>query len=628
MRWRPASLPTVPPRLAGSRPFRVLTSSVVLGLIAAIGSWNVVLLGPSSGLDPSWQAALYLAVHDGLHFGTQVVWTYGPLGFLSLPGVWFSGLAAIAFVYSALLYVALCVSVVYLLRRALGALPAFVLTLLVLAAAPGIEVPVALAGVWCLAALADDPPPFAAQLVVIGGGVLGASEILALPRSGLAILAMCAITPLGLPGRLRRLATFAGCWLLSVIVLWFVAGQGVGNVGPFVRNALQVVSGYSEAMGTTSASSLYVPGVIAVAVALTAGAWLASGPSSRRWAAAAAIGLASFDLYKESVVRQDTGHVEILLSTAIAVVLAMPRRGRWVVSGLAVAGAVVIALAAPRPLHEPLDVNPLDHLRTARTEVDQVLHPSKTEFVGAVALALQYRLAPSTLKLLHGHTVDVLPWEESLVWAYDLHWDPLPIFQDYSAYTAALDRVNADKLRSASAPQRILRENAALVDPSYATGSIDGRNPTWDPPGQALALLCNYVALQSTPRWQVLGKGRDRCGAPRLLRTDQAGNGTPIRIPDPRPGTIVYAELGRAGVSGLERLRTLVYRADFRYLTVNAGAVYRLVPGTAGDGLLMSAAPGADFPAPFGLSPRAHTISLDGMPGTVTVRLFEMRVGR
>ena len=54
----------------------------------------------------------------------------------------------------------------------------------------------------------------------------------------------------------------------------FAAGQGVGNVADFVRNAGEIVTGYSEAMGTTSAPSLYVPVAIAVGIVLVAGAAL------------------------------------------------------------------------------------------------------------------------------------------------------------------------------------------------------------------------------------------------------------------------------------------------------------------------------------------------------------------
>jgi hypothetical protein len=37
---------------------------------------------PNFGLDPSWRMALGQLFHDGLQFGPEVTFTYGPLGFL------------------------------------------------------------------------------------------------------------------------------------------------------------------------------------------------------------------------------------------------------------------------------------------------------------------------------------------------------------------------------------------------------------------------------------------------------------------------------------------------------------------------------------------------------------------
>ena len=48
-------------------------------LVAALFSYPDY---PSFGLDPSWAMALGQFFHDGLQFGPDVVFTFGPLGFL------------------------------------------------------------------------------------------------------------------------------------------------------------------------------------------------------------------------------------------------------------------------------------------------------------------------------------------------------------------------------------------------------------------------------------------------------------------------------------------------------------------------------------------------------------------
>ncbi len=95
-------------------------SSWTLGVLLAIGTWRVDFLTPAVGLDPSWKAGLYMAAHRGMHFGTQIVFTNGPLGFLGYPGYWYEGLGALAFIYQGALHIALCISLVWSLRRSWG----------------------------------------------------------------------------------------------------------------------------------------------------------------------------------------------------------------------------------------------------------------------------------------------------------------------------------------------------------------------------------------------------------------------------------------------------------------------------------------------------------------------------
>lgn len=74
--------------------------------------------------------------------------------------------------------------------------------------------------------------------------------------------------------------------------------------------------------------------------------------------------------------------------------------------------------------------------------------------------------------------------------------------------------------------------------------------------------------------------------------------------------------------------RTFLYTAKFRYATVNDAAQYRVVPGTAADGMLLEAPPGVDYPAPFSLNPAVRTIRFTGSSGSLRVRIYWMPVRR
>ena len=88
--------------------------------------------------------------------------------------------------------------------------------------------------------------------------------------------------------------------------------------------------------------------------------------------------------------------------------------------------------------------------------------------------------------------------EQSAAWAYpEVHFDPLPVIQDYSAYTSYLDQLDRSYLGTPEAPRFILR----------SPGAIDGRNPVFEPPATQLAIECHYHQVMATTVWQLLNEG-------------------------------------------------------------------------------------------------------------------------
>jgi hypothetical protein len=82
-------------------------------------------------------------------------------------------------------------------------------------------------------------------------------------------------------------------------------------------------------------------------------------------------------------------------------------------------------------------------------------------------------------------------------------------------------------------------------------------------------------------------------------------------VPAPPDGkSMVLARIDGIGVSGLERVRALAYRALTRHAVLDGNRRFRLVPGTAADGLIMSVPPAADFPDPLGLDQGARMLAV------------------
>jgi hypothetical protein len=614
------------------------------GLIVALLGWRVGMTPPTVGVDASWNAALAIGVHDGLRWGKELVWTYGPLGFLQTQLIWFSGLAVLAFLYSGLIYTVFCVGLVWALGRRLplllACLGAFVavtvLSLLELSLLSAV-----FACFWLLEPGAERSPRQLDAFVVVAATLAAPAALIKL-STGPLVAVVLLLALLGARVGTRRIVAYLAILLGLLVVLWLASGQSLADVPAFVENTLQISGGYSAAMLRSADIASWKAVAAAVAavvltIGLVAAAWFAPYRDRRgRWAGTLIVALAAFAIYKEGVVRVDAGHLTLFFANAcilwVAAGFALGRR--WWIPALAV---VLFVVGLPlRPASAPEHLNPVANLHYAVEQTRNALDSGRREAgIEAAYVGMQeiYELPPQALAKLRGHRVAVEPWEVAAAWAYGLDWQPQPVVQNYSAYTSHLDRLNAEAMESADGPERLLRENPLLVHPEFATADIDNRFFGWDPPEQARAVLCNFVPLYTDERWQVLGRVPDRCGPQRSLGTVEAAAGEAVPVPRPGPNSVVFVRIGGVGVEGLEKVQTFLFHAGSRHLTVNGTTRYRLVPETAGDGLLLRAAPALTGPrsqaveaGPFDPIPEARTIAADGGSDRVTYSFFETRV--
>lgn len=238
-----------------------------------------------------------------------------------------------------------------------------------------------------------------------------------------------------------------------------------------------------------------------------------------------------------------------------------------------------------------------------------------------------YDLPPSIRRRIGDRTVTIDPWEIGVAWAYGLNWHPLPVIQDYSAYTTALDRLNARALAGAG-PRTILRQSPGQED--LAPAGVDGRYPGWDSPAAKLALLCNYRAALTTPRWQLVEKTAPRCSPPSPLGSVEASSGQAIPVPtEPGRDQIVFAKIHGLGLTAPESALSLLYRAPTRSVSFDPGGTWNLAADTAADGLILRAPRAVDFPRPFQLAPdpRRFSVAVNGAPSRpIEVEFFSQRV--
>ncbi|HXQ88520.1 MAG TPA: hypothetical protein VN733_02675, partial [Solirubrobacterales bacterium] len=552
-----------------SGPGPVLGAAALVALL----TWRVGMNPPGPGLDPSWNAGLAMATEQGLQFGREVVFSYGPLGFLQSQYMFYGDQGVIAFLFSAGVYLGLCAVLLWALNRALPLLLGAAVAFVLLAVLPLLEQSLLLAVLAALWLLEEERPPRAVDAFVVLGASFAAVEALVKLSTGPVVVAVLLLALIGARAGRWRLAGFLGLCAAEVILLWLATGQSLAAVPDFLDSTREVVSGYSSAMiREVDVAPWKVTVASIAAAAITVGLVVACGAGRfrdrrARWAAAALMGIAAFTVFKEGVVRTDAGHLSLFFSAACVLWIAIPwspQRRLWLLAG---AGAIALIGIPVRPPGLPTNLDAVGNIRYAFDQARNLASPSRRDDVMAIGRAnmeATYRLDPGTLAALRGRTVAIEPWEVGAAWAYGLDWEPLPVFQNYSAYTAGLDRVNAAAVEDPGGPERILRENPLLVFPEFPTRDLDSRYSGWDPPEQQRAVLCNFAPVRTTELWQVLARTPDRCGEPRRAGEVEAGEGEAVAVPAPRRGEVVFARIEGAGVEGLERASTLLFHARVR----------------------------------------------------------------
>jgi hypothetical protein len=195
------------------------------------------------------------------------------------------------------------------------------------------------------------------------------------------------------------------------------------------------------------------------------------------------------------------------------------------------------------------------------------------------AMRKRFTVSPAMLTRIGSSTVHVEPWETAVVYAYPwLNWHPLPVFQDYQAYTPALDQANADYLAGRDRPKYILRQ------PDTA---LDDRLPRFDPPLTSLETLCRYRKVDEAQGWQLFEASTNRCGTEHALRTVSARFGETVPVPSADRGVVVARVTG-LGDSLAAKLETLFLRGPTYLISPGGSNWFRFLSGTQDSWHLMS----------------------------------------
>jgi hypothetical protein len=552
---------------------------------------------PSVGLDPSWMLAMNVARHQHLGFGSDLVFTYGPWGFLDYPiGISrFNVVAAAAF---AILTIAATWWVFdRILRRVLPASGAAILTtFLVAVASQVVTVSSVLLVAAALAALDFVGAESTGRHWWIPAAVAGcAAFLLQVKFSEGVILIGIALTCAALApaARLRRSAEAVAALLLTTAAAWLAAGQALSDLPAWLRGATEVARGYSEAMSMEGKPNVLGYLLIAAVICVSVVYLIRMARDRKDPRAVLGVllitGLMLFLGFREGTGRQEPGHRHYFFLFALpALAWFLPSARSMVLRSAALVVTVLLSTVSWLPTEPQVALGRWGI--ALQTVVDTKFRDQ--ELTRARLTAQQvYRLSPAMKAAISRSPVAVDPVDAVVPWVYGLNWGPMPAFQTYFAYTPRLDSRNARALTAAPADQVVLR---------YKKPPIDFRNALWDPPRYLLAELCGYRVASSDKRWMMLRKSTDRCSAAAPVSTQRVEAGQPLAVPSAGADQILVVSFTERAASPAVRLGRLLNKS-FHPLEVKAGSDTFRLPRALADGPLLVTVPAiAGWPAAFG----------------------------
>jgi hypothetical protein len=600
----------------------------LVAAIAAVCFWPYASPDPGIGIDWSWQAGLALARIHHVAWGPQIVFTYGPLGFLRTLAYYSFEQSLLATIYQPMIVAALLLGIAAALRQRHAPMPsligAFVTTgVVVIVNFEGYaDLAILAAFAWAAVPLLQHDPRrstvFTTCLVL---GAAAGLQLLVKLNSGLTILVIALAVSVLLDWRAvgRHCATVTA-FAASTLIWWVIAGQHLGNLPTWLRYSAAFLSGYSEAMSIPFAKWAY-SWVLFWAMVVSGLAWIGAlcvmfvrgGPEiPRRFVVLAS--LLTLITAHAALGRFERGHsfalICLIVVTAVITPLSGIRRRAFV---LVVVAGVVLDLGLSTFFDKFPDPRMRAAVQAPRQAVDRLVTlvqpgrlDQRVERTKARQRA-QYAIPERFIETIGSGTVHIDSYETSAVWAYDFAWWPVPVFQSYAAYTPALDDLNSESLATGG-PEFILSQPRRF--------GIDRRLLREESPRYVRALLCNYTMSGRENGWTLFTR-RDspRCG-PLTPLSEIRIDGNDVAVPAPSgPDMAVLV-----GIDLEPTVLDRLFQGALAPLSIPTvvldGVPYRLVPGNAAEPFLVY----------------AHTIGVGRSPslgqGNVAARLrfYEMQM--
>lgn len=203
------------------------------------------------------------------------------------------------------------------------------------------------------------------------------------------------------------------------------------------------------------------------------------------------------------------------------------------------------------------------------------------------------RLPDAVRNQIGNATVDIYPWDYTIIAANQLNWTPRPVIQSYAAYTSWLDRQNAIHFGTGDAPNYfIFGLNTVTSDLNGGKlVSIDNRYLLNDEPLTLIELIRNYSRIYYDEKFLVYQKRIQPIEVNSLSTKTQSSKWNEwITVPDFNNQLARIKLHVKRSFSG--NVKSFFYKDElyYMYFKTTDGSIlkYRIVPRNAEDGIWIS----------------------------------------
>lgn len=537
-------------------------------LVLTVVSVALPHVGPSfaEDVDTSLSAVLHYAHQHHLQYGTDIVFTYGPLGFLTFFYYYPHAFAAQVIAHFILGFAAasgLCL-IASGLRWIWGTLLVLTFIWVTANAWPRTDVIINIAlFCWSLLCLIESGRRLHFCVVIFA--LLAALG--ALTKVSFMIIGVGGVTVLSLDLLARRQIKVAGsliCFFIFAFLLgWTLAGQRVANLAAFLTNSIAAVQSYSSAMGWEGADAVRFRGMVwaILTLALVLGVALTSFEQNsretkvRRGLVFIWVSFFLFSIWKHGFVRVDRFHVVMALSfapVAALALLALPVKSRafWLVRVLSLACWLLPILALERFYLPGWWASIKQPFASFADHVSCFVMPRRYHQHLDAAFEINRRAArlPYCREHVGNAPVDVFGQDLGYAVVNGFNYDPRPVWQSYFVATARLARLNEQFYLSPRQPEFVL----------FRFGALDMKIPSLEDGRVLVQLLCNYELLGVEEHFLLL---RARASEPirrTLLAEGTVQLGQPIDLQPYQDANVWLEIVLHPSIAG--HLRQLLYR--------------------------------------------------------------------